>query len=106
MKPIDDFTKELQLIAEEKELSKDEIKKRLLSLADKMDKAGEGQLEKFAYRAGELLDEFPNNFSDIVRLLKSCAREDWIRVGEHAKPLLDIKDIRELTELAGMKPSI
>ena len=48
MKPIDDFTKELQVITENKNISKDEIKKRLLSLADRMDKAGVPNLENLA----------------------------------------------------------
>lgn len=106
MKAIDDFTKELQAIAENKNISKDEIKKRLLSLADRMDKAGVPNLEKFAYRAIELIGEFPNNISDVMKLLIYCANEDWIKVGDAAKPLLDIEDIRELSKKAGMKPSI
>lgn len=106
MKPIDDFTKELQLIVEEKELSKDEIKKRLLSLADKMDKAGVSNLEKFAYRAIELISEFPNNISDVMKLLICCANEDWTKVGEAAKSLLDIKDLRELTKNVGLKTTL
>lgn len=106
MKPIDDFTKELQAIAENKNMPKDEVKKRLLSLADRMDKAGVPKLEKLAYRAIELVGEFPNNACDVMNLLISCAKEDWIRVGEAARPLLDIEDIRELSKKAGMKPSI
>ena len=106
MKPIDDFTKELQAIAENKNMPKDEMKKRLLSLADRMENAGVPKLEKFAYRAIELVSEFPNNIGDITKLLISCAKEDWIRVGEAARPLLDIEDIRELSKTAGMKPSI
>ena len=106
MKTIEDFTKELQAIAENKNMPKDEIKKRLLSLADSMDKAGVPNLEKFAYRAIELIDEFPNNISDVMKLLIHCANEDWTKVGDAAKPLLDIEDIRELSKKAGMKPSI
>lgn len=106
MKTIEDFTKELQAIAENKNMPKDEIKKRLLSLADRMDKAGVPNLEKFAYRAIELIDEFPNNISDVMKLLIHCANEDWTKVGDAAKPLLDIEDIRELSKKAGMKPSI
>lgn len=106
MKPIDDFKKELRSIAEEREMPEDEMKKRLLSLAGRMDGAGVPQLEKLAYRAMELVGEFPDNTGDVMNLLISCAEEDWIRVGEAARPLLDIKDIRELTELAGMKPSV
>lgn len=106
MKPIDDFTKELQLIVEEKELSKDEIKKRLLSLADRMDKAGVSNLEKLAYRAIELIGEFPNNISDVMKLLICCVNEDWTKVGEVAKPLLDIKDLRELTKNVGLKTTL
>ena len=44
MKAIEDFTNALQAIAEDKTISKDEIKKRLLSLADRMDKAKASQL--------------------------------------------------------------
>lgn len=106
MKPIDDFTKELQLIVEEKELSKDEIKKHLLSLADRMDKAGVSNLEKLAYRAIELIDEFPNNISNVMKLLVHCANEDWLKVGDAAKPLLDIKDLRELTKNVGLKTTL
>ena len=106
MKAIDDFTKELQAIAENKNMPKDEIKKSLLSLADRMDKAGVPNLEKFAYRAIELIGEFPNNISDVMKLLIYCANEDWAKVGDAAKPLLDIEDIRELSKKAGMKPSI
>ena len=106
MKPIDDFKKELRSIAEEREMPEDEMKKRLLSLAGRMDGAGVPQLEKLAYRAMELVGEFPDNTGDVMNLLIGCAEEDWVRVGEAARPLLDIKDIRELTELAGMKPSV
>lgn len=106
MKVIEDFTNVLQAIAEDKTISKDEIKKRLLSLANRMDKAGVPNLEKLAYRAIELVGEFPNNAGDVMNLLISCAKEDWIRVGEAARPLLDIEDIRELSKKAGMKPSI
>ena len=106
MKAIKDFTNVLQTIAEDKAISKDEMKKRLLSLADRMDKAGVPNLEKFAYRAIELIGEFPNNISDVMKLLIHCANEDWTKVGDAAKPLLDIEDIRELSKKAGMKPSI
>lgn len=106
MKAIEDFTNVLQAIAEDKIISKDEIKKRLLSLADKMDRAGASNLEKLAYRAMSLIDKFPNNVSDVFNLLISCAKEDWIRVGEAARPLLDIENIRELSKKAGIKPNI
>ena len=106
MEAIDDFTKELQIITENKNISKDEIKKRLLSLADRMDKAGVPNLEKLAYRAIELIGEFPNNISNVMKLLVHCANEDWLKVGEAAKPLLDIKDLRELTKNVGLKTTL
>lgn len=106
MEAIDDFTKELQVITENKNISKDEIKKRLLSLADRMDKAGVPNLEKLAYRAIELIGEFPNNISNVMKLLVHCANEDWLKVGEAAKPLLDIKDLRELTKNVGLKTTL
>lgn len=106
MKPIGDFTNALQAIAEDRTISKDEIKKRLLSLADRMDKAGVSNLEKLAYRAIELIDEFPNNISNVMKLLVYCANEDWLKVGEAAKPLLDIKDLRELTKNVGLKTTL
>lgn len=106
MKTIEDFTNVLQAIAEDKTISKREIKKRLLSLANRMDKAGVPNLEKLAYRAIELIGEFPNNISDVMKLLIYCANEDWTKVGDAARPLLDIEDIRELSKKAGMKPSI
>lgn len=106
MKPIDDFTKELQLIVEEKELSKDEIKKRLLSLADRMDKAKASQLEKLAYKTKELIDEFPNNIDNVIALIAAISEEDWLEVERAAKPLLDIKSIRELSIHAGITPFV
>jgi hypothetical protein len=106
MKTIEDFTKELQTIAENKNMPKDEIKKRLLSLANRMDKAGVPNLEKLAYRAIELIGEFPNNISDVMKLLIYCANEDWTKVGDAARPLLDIQDVRDLLEQAGLKSSI
>lgn len=106
MKPIEDFTNVLQAIAKDKTISTDEIKKRLLSLADRMDKAGVSNLEKLTYRAIELIDEFPNNISDVMKLLICCANEDWMKVGEVAKPLLDIKDLRELTKNVGLKTTL
>lgn len=106
MKAIKDFTNVLQAIAEDKAISKDEMKKRLLSLANRMDKAGVPNLEKLAYRAIELIGEFPNNISDVMKLLIYCANEDWTKVGDAARPLLDIEDIRELSKKVGMKPSI
>ena len=106
MTPLNEFVNELNSLAKSEELPISETKKRLLSLADKMDKAGVSKFEKFAYRAIELIGEFPNNAGDVMNLLISCAKEDWIRVGEAARPLLDIEDIRELSKKAGMKPSI
>lgn len=48
MEAIDDFTNVLQSIAENKAMTKDEIKESLLSLADRMDKVKASQLEKLA----------------------------------------------------------
>lgn len=106
MKAIDDFTKELQLIVEEKELSKDEIKKRLLSLADRMDKAKASLLERLAYKTNELVDEYPNNIDDVVSLMTAFGEEDWLKVEKATKPLLDIKRIREISIQAGITPSV
>lgn len=106
MERVNKFTNELQAIAEGNITSKDEIKKRLLQLANEMDEAGMNQLEKLSYRMIELIDEFPENINDIIKLEIAIANEDWLKVGEAAKPLLDIKAVRELTEKAGMKPSI
>lgn len=106
MEQADKFTNELQAIAEGKITSKDEIKKRLLQLANEMDEAGMNQLEKLSYRMIELIDEFPENINDIIKLEIDIANEDWTKVGDAAKPLLDIEDIRELSKKAGMKPSI
>jgi hypothetical protein len=106
MELINKFTNELQAIAEGEITSNDEIKKRLLRLANEMDEAGARQLEKLSYRMIELIDEFPENINDIIKLEIAVANEDWLKVGEVAKPLLDIKAVRELTEKAGMKPSI
>lgn len=106
MKPIDDFTNVLQSIAENKAITKDEIKESLLSLADRMDKAKASQLEKFAYKTKELIDEFPDNVCDVIKLIISIANEDWLKVGEVAKPLLDIKDLRELTKNVGLKTTL
>lgn len=106
MEQVNKFTNELQAIAEGEITSNDEIKKRLLRLANEMDEAGARQLEKLSYRMIELIDEFPENINDIIKLEIAVANEDWLKVGEVAKPLLDIKAVRELTEKAGMKPSI
>ena len=106
MERVNKFTNELQAIAEGKITSNDEIKKRLLRLANEMDEAGARRLEKLSYRMIELIDEFPENINDIIKLEIAVANEDWLNVGEVAKPLLDIKAVRELTEKAGMKPSI
>lgn len=106
MKAIEDFINALQAIVEDKTISKDEIKKRLLSLADRMDKARASQLEKLAYKTKELIDEFPNNIDDVVSLITAIGKEDWLKVEKVAKPLLDIKSIRELSIHAGITPSV
>ena len=41
-----------------------------------------------------------------MKLLVHCANEDWLKVGEAAKPLLDIKDLRELTKNVGLKTTL
>lgn len=106
MKAIEDFINALQAIVEDKTISKDEIKKRLLSLADRMDKARASQLEKLAYKTKELIDEFPNNIDDVVSLITAIGKEDWLKVEKVAKPLLDIKSIGELSIHAGITPSV
>ena len=106
MTPLNECVNELNSLAKSEELPISETKKRLLSLADKMDKAGVSNLEKFAYRAIELISEFPNNISNVMKLLVHCANEDWLKVGEVAKPLLDIKDLRELTKNVGLKTTL
>ena len=109
MTPLNEFVNELQSLAKSEGLPIDEAKKRLLSLADKMDRAGVPNLEKFAYRIMELIDELPVNASDVYSFFIALVKEDWIEVEKYSKPLLkakEIKDIRELSESAGIKPSI
>lgn len=106
MKAIEYFTNALQAIVEDKTISKDETKKRLLSLADRMDKAKASQLEKLAYKTKELIDEFPNNIDNVIALMTAISEEDWLEVERAAKPLLDIKNIRELSIHAGITPSV
>ena len=106
MKPIEDFTNALQAIAEDKTISKDEVKKRLLSLADRMDKAKASLLERLAYKTNELVDEYPNNIDDVVSLMTAFGEEDWLRVEKATKPLLDIKRIRDISIQAGITPSV
>lgn len=106
MKAIEDFTNALQAIAEDKTISKDEKKKRLLSLADRMDKAKASLLEKLAYKTKELIDEYPNNIDDVVSLMTAIGEEDWLKVEKATKPLLDIKRIREISIQAGITPSV
>lgn len=109
MTPLNEFVNELQSLAKSEGISNDEAKKRLLSLADKMDRAGVPNLEKFAYRIMELIDELPVNASDVYYYFIAVAKEDWLEVEKYTKPLLEaqeLKDIRELSASAGMKPSI
>lgn len=106
MTPLNEFVNELNSLAKSEELPISETKKRLLSLADKMDKAKASQLEKFTYKTKELIDEFPDNVCDVIKLIISIANEDWLKVGEVAKPLLDIKDLRELTKNVGLKTTL
>ena len=109
MTPLNEFVNELQSLAKSEGLSNNEVKKRLLSLADKMDRAGVPNLEKFAYRIMELIDELPRKLSDLCYYFIALAKEDWCEVEKYTKPLLEakeLKDIRELSANAGMKPSI
>lgn len=109
MTPLNEFVNELQSLAKSEGLSNDETKKRLLSLANKMDRAGASELEKFTYRIIVLIDELPIKLSDLCYYFVAVAKEDWLEVEKYTKSLLEanaIKDIRELTESAGMKPSI
>lgn len=109
MTPLNEFVNELQSLAKNEGLSNDEAKKRLLSLANKMDRAGASNLEKFAYRIIVLIDELPIKLSDLCYYFVAVAKEDWLEVEKYTKSLLDanaIKDIRELSASAGMKPSI
>lgn len=109
MTPLNEFVNELQSLAKSEGLSINEAKKRLLSLADKMDRVGASNLEKFAYRIMELIDELPVNASDVYSFFIALVKEDWIEVEKYTHPLLEaqeLKDIRELSANAGMKPSI
>lgn len=106
MTPLNEFLNELNSLARSEGLSNEETKKRLLILADKMDRAGVPNLEKLAYRAMSLIDEFPNNKKDVFALISAVASEDWLKVGDIAKPLLDIKDLRELTKNVGLKTTL
>jgi hypothetical protein len=109
MTPLNEFVNELQSLAKSDGISNDEAKKRLLLLADKMDRAGASNLEKFAYRIIALIDELPVNTSDVYSFFIALVKEDWLEVEKYSKPLLEaqeLKDIRELSASAGMKPSI
>lgn len=109
MAPLNEFINELQSLAKSEGLPINEAKKRLLQLANEMDEAGASKLEKFVYRIIELIDELPINPSDVYYYFIAVAKEDWLEVEKYTKPLLeanDIKDIRELSKKAGMKPSI
>lgn len=109
MTPLNEFVNELQSLAKSEGLPISEAKKRLLSLADKMDRAGVSNLEKFTYRIMELIDELPINPSDVYYYFIAVVKEDWLEVEKYTHPLLEaqeLKDIRELSANAGMKPSI
>lgn len=109
MTPLNEFVNELQSLAKNEGLPINEAKKRLLSLAERMDKAGASDLEKFAYRIIVLIDELPIKLSDLCYYFVAVAKEDWCEVEKYTKPLLEaqeLKDIREISENAGMKPSI
>ena len=109
MTPLNEFVNELQSLAKNEGLPINEVKKRLLSLADKMDRAGVPNLEKFAYRIMELIDELPIKLSDLCYYFIAVAKEDWLEVEKYTKSLFEaqeLKDIRELSASAGMKPSI
>ena len=109
MTPLNEFVNELQSLAKSEGLSNEEVKKRLLSLADKMDRAGASNLEKFAYRIIVLIDELPIKLSDLCYYFIALAKEDWLEVEKYTKSLFEaqeLKDIREISANAGMKPSI
>nr|DAT65162.1 MAG TPA: SeqA protein N-terminal domain [Caudoviricetes sp.] len=109
MTPLNEFVNELQSLAKSEGLPISEVKKRILSLADKMDRAGVPDLEKFSYKIIELIDELPIKISDLCYYFIALAKEDWLEVERFTKPLLEakeLKDIRELSANAGMKPSI
>lgn len=109
MTPLNEFVNELQSLAKSEGLPINEAKKRLLSLAERMDRAGVPNLEKFAYRIMELIDELPIKLSDLCYYFIAVAKEDWCEVEKYTKPLLEakeLKDIRELSANAGLKPSI
>lgn len=109
MTPLNEFVNELQSLAKNEGLPINEAKKRLLSLAERMDKAGASDLEKFAYRIIVLIDELPIKLSDLCYYAVAFAKEDWLEVEKYTHPLLEakeLKDIRELSANAGLKPSI
>lgn len=109
MTPLNEFVNELHSLAKSEGLPINEAKKRLLSLAERMDRAGVPNLEKFAYRIIVLIDELPVKLSDLCYYFVAVAKEDWCEVEKYTKPLLEakeLKDIREISENAGMKPSI
>lgn len=109
MTPLNEFVNELQSLAKNEGLSNDEAKKRLLSLANKMDRAGASKLEKFTYRIIVLIDELPIKLSDLCYYFVAVAKDDWLEVEKYTKPLLEakeLKDIRELSANAGIKPFI
>lgn len=109
MTPLNEFVSELNSLAKSEGFPISEAKKRLLSLADKMDRAGASNLEKFAYRIIALIDELPIKLSDLCYYFIAVAKEDWLEVEKYTKSLFEaqeLKDIREISENAGLKPSI
>lgn len=106
MKPIEKFINELQSLAEDKNLSNNEIKKRLFLLAESMDKSGAKTLSWCADRGRELITQYPNNANDIMNGLICAAKEDWPGCAKYGMPLLDVDDIRQVTKQAGLKAPI